>query len=371
MQRDLDWRRIRLTGFTSFFFANTIALMLAIAGLGAVALMAAVVLMPVTFIMDMALRRPDLFRVSFDFRGYGEALRFGALRSAGAALGQGRLVAENFTLSGVLGLATVGLYNRAFGFAQLTAGWLSGQLATIAYPMLAKLTPGTDGFSRASGLLVRLALWTFVPPALAVAWAAEAAVSVIYGEGWLDIVPVIHPMLCVVLALALGGVLNVIGLSALGARFVFMSNAGMLGSGLLALFFALPVSLSAYISSLAVALGAVVIAMGTILVRRGVLSTRDLTRASAPCLALCVIGCIAWYTIVFLPDVFPTSPDDIPQWVELIIVSTGCVGAMLVLVRLLDPRGLAEVLRFAPDRVRVPVARLFLLPAIATPARTT
>jgi O-antigen/teichoic acid export membrane protein len=89
LSRDLEWKRIRLLGIASFAFAACGTLVLALAGMGGLAIMCQIVLVPVPYLVDMALNRRDLFSVSTNLQGYRESFAFGGLRSVGMAMGQG------------------------------------------------------------------------------------------------------------------------------------------------------------------------------------------------------------------------------------------------------------------------------------------
>lgn len=355
LSRDLEWKRIRLLGITSFAFAACGTLLFAFAGQGGLALMCQIVLAPVPYLADMALKRRDLFAVSTNLRGYRESFTFGALRSAGTAMGQGRPFVESLVVGGAFGLETLGVFGRAFALAQLTTGWLSLQLASITYPILAKFEPRTVAYRRASGLLFRFACWTALPPAVAVGFADEAAIAVIYGERWLDATPFFRPMTLTVLSLTIMASLNVIALGAIGVRFVFLNQAAVFLLSLLGLALAMPASLLAYAWFLAIAMFGLMAVMLAFLIGATALSLSAVMRVVTPCVALIVLA------VTLDHSAYRAMISGLPNWVELIAVSTVSAFAMVVLIRLLDRNGLDEAIRFAPERVQLLVRRLVML----------
>ncbi len=355
LSRDLEWKRIRLLGIASFTFAACGTLLFAFAGQGGLALMCQIVLTPVPYLVDMALKRRDLFTVSTNLRGYRESFTFGGLRSAGAAMGQGRPFVESLVVGGAFGLETLGVFGRAFALAQLTTGWLSMQLASIIYPIIAKFEPRTNAYRRAAGLLFRFSCWTALPPAVAVGFADEAAIAVIYGERWLDATPYFRPMTLAVLSLTIMASLNVIALGAIGARFVFLNQAAAFLLSLSGLALAMPVSLFAYAWFLAIALFGLMAGMLAFLIRAKALSLSAVLRVVTPCAALVALA------VVLDLSAYRAMISMLPHWVELIAASAASALAMVILTRMLDSDGLAEAARFAPERMQPLIMRLVML----------
>ncbi|QYJ00072.1 oligosaccharide flippase family protein [Thalassovita mediterranea] len=342
LSRDLNWKRIRLLGISSFAFAACGTITLAVLGFGGLALMCQIVLAPIPFVADMVLNRRELFAVSFDFKGYRESFNFGSFRSGGAAMLQGQKMAESLIVGGTVGLEVLGVFGRAFALAQLTTGWLSQQLASITYPILAKFEPNTSGYRRASGVLFRFCVWTAAPPAVAVAVADKAAITVIYGERWLDLVPYLQPIILAVLSLTIIAGANVVALGALGARFVFLVQLAILLQGLIGLALALPISLTVYAWFVAASLFAISTIVVAILVHVRALALKDVVRTTAPAMLLVALAMIAVASPVW------RFVETLPHFLALLLVSAASATTMLLLIRLLDAFGLAEALRFMP-----------------------
>lgn len=355
LSRDLEWKRIRLLGIASFACAACGTLLFAFAEQGGLALMCQVVLVPVPYLVDMALKRRDLFAISTNLRGYRESFTFGGLRSAGGSMGQGRSFVESLVVGGTFGLETLGVFGRAFALAQLTTGWLSSQLASITYPILAKFEPRTSAYRRAAGLLFRFSCWTALPPAVAVGFADEAAITVIYGERWLDATPFFRPMTLTVLSLTIIASLNVIALGAVGARFVFLNQAAVFLLSLSGLALAMPGSLLAYAWFFAIALFGLMAVMLTFLIRATALSPSVVMRVLTPCAALVALA------IILDLSPYRAMVSMLPHWAELIAVSAASALIMVIFIRLLDCDGLAEAVRFAPQRMQPVVRRLVMI----------
>ena len=77
----------------------------------------------------------------------------------------------------VLGFASLGIFGRAVGLAQLLCGRVAGLLSLSIYPVLTQLTPGTDSFRRASAMYLRTIGWTVIPLAVLTSMLAGPIVT--------------------------------------------------------------------------------------------------------------------------------------------------------------------------------------------------
>lgn len=357
LRRRLDWRKIRILGLASLAFAAFGSLCFAWAGNGGLALMSQVVLTPIPYIVHMTATRRDLWKINFNLRGYSAAMRFGLYRSGASAISGLRDTAESMAITAGSGLAVLGLYGRALGLAQLTSGWLGAQLVSIVYPILSKVEYGTPVYRRASGLLLRLCLWTSAPAALAVGAVHLDAIQFIYGSRWMEAGPFVRPMLIIAVAATLNSGLNVIALTSVGAQFVFLNQVAFFVLAGLALAVALPLSLTTYAWTIAVALSLQTAFVVCRLAVANALDLRDLAHALAPIIVLTMfgIGALALGSTGFLQDQLIVTR----SWVRLVIACAVSATSAALLIRVLDPKGLSEALNFAPCRIQG-VARVLL-----------
>lgn len=357
LQRNLEAVRLRTINLTSFLLGAVAAIVLAISGRGGLALMAQVALTPVPFILDMVRRRPELFRVSFNFSGYGSALEFGLFRSAGGAVLRSRDLLESLVITAGGGLSALGIYGRAVGLARLTTGWLGAQLATIAFPIISKLEPGSLEYRRASALLLRLCLWTAAPPAVATGLADDAAIRLLFGLQWLSASDLVRPVMGMVFVTTLIGGLNLVALGTLGARFVFLSQVAALVVSGLGLILAYPTSLAAYAWFLTCGLSILALGVAGRVIMSGGLELRDLLRAISPVVLLVLTG-------VSVASLAPLKPAGLMgSAIAFLGLNAFAVAFALLLVRLLDHRALLEALKFAPVRYQGPIHALLRLGA--------
>lgn len=191
LERALDWRRLRLLHGLALLAGGALSVALAVAGWGVYALLLPTLLVPLPFAYDLFVRegwRPDW---SWRWERFKPSWRFGAARIAAGSFAGVAIVLESSWLTGALGFAVLGLVGRATGLAQLLCGRLAGLLALSVYPILTRIPPGTDTYRRASAMYLRTILWTVVPAAVVAALLAAPLVQVLYGNTWLEAIPMV------------------------------------------------------------------------------------------------------------------------------------------------------------------------------------
>ena len=64
-------------------------------------------------------------------------------------------------------------------------------MASTLYPVLTRAEQGSERFQRNAGLLLQGVIWSTVPGAALIALAASDVVALLYGQKWLDVVPLL------------------------------------------------------------------------------------------------------------------------------------------------------------------------------------
>ncbi|MEL6980532.1 MAG: oligosaccharide flippase family protein [Pseudomonadota bacterium] len=353
LQRLLAWRELRSLHLISAVLTSSAAIGLALHGAGVYALVAQNLITPAPYIIALLLRRPDLLRITRSLSGYRETLRFGTLRSVAAMAQSARPLAEATAFTAAKGFAEFGVYGRAIGLGRLTAAWLADQIAVTALPMLARLEPGSDAARRAAGLVVRLALWTSAPLAVAMALFAETATTLLYGPAWAAVIPLVAPALALAVAATLLRGLSLVLLTTAGAGASLALDAALLAAALLALWIALPLGPLIYAWALVAADGAILICALGVLLWRGALGLRDLAATAIPPAALGALGALGAQSETIAALDAAQSP------LAMLGAAALCVLIALALARLFDRAGLSEACRLAPGGDRI--ARLLRL----------
>lgn len=184
------WKRMRLLLLVGALVAALISVMLAVMGAGIVVLAVGNMIFVLPLIVDYFVRRPYPLRFLPNwYRNYREGLAFGANRIASTSLQTGANVVEHSILSGIFGFSTLGVYTRSIGLAQITSGRIGPVVIQTLYPVLTRAEASTERFRRFAGLLFQGVVWTSLPAAVFLGLEADRLVRLLYGEKWVEVIP--------------------------------------------------------------------------------------------------------------------------------------------------------------------------------------
>jgi O-antigen/teichoic acid export membrane protein len=187
LERQLDWRRLRLLHASGLVIVAAAAIVLAAGGGGTYALLVPGMLVAIPFIVDLVAFVKWSPKWVWSWARYKPAFQFGVSRIGSAAVTNGRQLIESGVLAGAVGFTVLGFFNRALGLAQLFCIKFSTQLLYALYPLLARYEPGSAAFRRVNGLILRTVGWVVIPIAAVLALLAEAVVRITYGNQWLPV----------------------------------------------------------------------------------------------------------------------------------------------------------------------------------------
>ncbi|MGE0702686.1 MAG: oligosaccharide flippase family protein [Vicinamibacterales bacterium] len=191
LERQLDWRRLRLLLATGIALSAAVSVSLAFTGAGVYALLLPLLVAPAPFIYDLLITAGWRPTWEWDRAAYLPAWRFGASRIfAGGFVSSAQLL-ESTWLSGVLGFAGFGIFNRALGLSQLACQRTATLVSTSVYPVLTRIAHRSEAYRRASALLLRAVAWTVVPIAVFAGLMATEVVTLLYGGRWSMVVPLL------------------------------------------------------------------------------------------------------------------------------------------------------------------------------------
>lgn len=338
----LRWQKIRSLSILSFLMYAASAITLASLDFGVWALLTQNLLVPLPYVVAFALDDRRLKGLNFNWRAYRDAFQFGVIRLGGAAAGTAYSALESLTFSLALDFGALGVFNRAKGLSQLATAWLSDQLSSILYPSLAGLASRSDVARRTAGLLLRMTFWISGTAAIAVVAAPQAAVSVLYGASWGEVVPLVRPVLLMALASSVLSVTSLVLLTNMGPRHALVLDVSVVTVNALGLILVVFAGAFAYAHYLAAANLVMLSAALVYMVRMGLFDRADVIRAVSPTIlaAALALACAATPAFVAAERSWPIQ--------TLLATATASTLTMLALIRLLDPRGLETILRLLP-----------------------
>ena len=248
LERELAWRRLRTLQAMGFVGGGVASIALAFAGAGAYALLLPTLVMPLPFMYDLFVVERWRPTWAFSWDRFRPSWNFGWTRIATVSFVAAATLIESAWLTGAIGFALFGLFNRATGLAQLVCGRVAGLLSTSVYPVLTRLPAESDSFRRASAMYLRSIGWTVVPLATVTSILAGPIVNAIYGRKWIDAIPLVPFAVASVAIAALVQTAYTLLLANGRQRDCLVADMWRLGGTLLTLVIALPLGLRSYLA---------------------------------------------------------------------------------------------------------------------------
>ena len=344
LKRALDWKRIRTLHGIGAALSAGISIPLAYGGAGIYALLVPVFVVPMPFLYDIFFRcawRPSW---TWEFDRIRPALRFGANRQLSGLIAAGRRLLESSIIVQLLGFASFGIYGRAIGLAELICNRMLGHAIEALYPSLTKIDSDTSRFRRVSGLVLRTSAWLSVPIAVLMAQLAAVVVKLIYGDKWLEVIPLVGWSMALAAAGAIYFTLYKLLLAHEQQRHCLLTDFVFIAGTIVSLYFLLPSGLISYMQGMLVT-QIVLITIAAFLLRMG----RGLEAgAVAQALGAPAIGTL-FASSVFLFDstrVLGGPAEALTMGMQVVLYFVIYAGA----VRLLFPSSLRELVSYMPKR---------------------
>ncbi|MCL4787607.1 MAG: oligosaccharide flippase family protein [Verrucomicrobia bacterium] len=347
LERQLDWKRLRLLHAIGLLITTVVAILMAAAGAGAYALLLPGILVTLPFVFDLFANlkwKPDW---TWSWQRFKPAWQFGLSRIGSCLATNGKQLLESGVLAKVLGFATLGFVNRAMGLAQIFCMKFASQLMYSLYPMLARQEQGSASFRRASGLVLRSVAWVVIPLGLIFSVLAGPVVRTVYGNKWLEVIPLLPWGMAfgVTAAMAHAGYMLVLA-SQRQNWCLALDCVALLGTGI-SLFVLLPLGLIPYLAGVTCVQLIICAASAAMLLRLQSVAWDGLAVALLPPLvsALLVIALcegLAWVSALGKSALLGA----------LVYGTIFCVG-YAVLLRLLFEKHLGELVSYLPASQRL------------------
>lgn len=222
MARKLDFRGPAIVGLVAAVSAALVALAGAILGWGVWTLVFAPIVGFYVRGAGYAIATGFVPVPSFDFRGTGRMLTFGASLLGGQLLVMVQTQTDIVIGGRMLSSHELGLYAEALFLTQIFVGRFLPPLNDVAFPAYARMQSDRDKLNRAFCRSTRLILLVAAPLYLGMAVVAEPLVLMIFGTKWAGMAPFVAiiaaSMPFYVLQQLLGPMLNAIGRPGLSMR---------------------------------------------------------------------------------------------------------------------------------------------------------
>ena len=342
LKRALDWKRIRILHGIGAILSACICISLAYGGAGIYALLVPTFIVPLPFLYDFFFRCAWRPTWTWDFERLKPALKFGTNRQLSGAIVAGRRLLESSIVVQVLGFASFGVYGRAIGLAELVCNRILGHAIEALYPSLTKIDSDTARFRRISGLVLRTSTWLSIPIAALMGHLAAVIVKSIYGDKWLEVIPLVGWSVALAATGAIYFTLYKLLLAHEQQRQCLWTDVLLIAGTIMSLYFLLPSGLIGYMQGL-LATQIVLIVVAVLMLRsgRGIDAGAVLQALAAP-----VIG-TASASAVFLYDVAHVASESAEPLIIGVQVVLFVVIYMVV-VRILFPGSLRELVSYMP-----------------------
>jgi O-antigen/teichoic acid export membrane protein len=290
LQREFNWRSLRLVELFTLLFASGWSVLLAYAGAGPFALITTIVLDPLPFAV-LLLGSRQIKPLRFDRELLSKIRSFGLPMVGGSIIWRTRELISSWAVGTVLGAADLGILGRTTGIANLVLGRISGQVSLTLLPILVAAQGEPARRLRVGNLLFGLIVWSQVPLAVCLTLLAGPAVLFLYGQRWagvIDLVPFVSTLTLMQAPLTLFVQL----LIAVGAtRDRLVAEAIFLVSAVVALA-GLAFNISAYILACTLAVVAPTLYAGYAVHREGWIDVQGLRGAIIPAFTAAGVGCL-------------------------------------------------------------------------------
>ncbi len=355
LERSMDFRSLRLLHAVGLILATVASIVMGWLGCGAYALVVPTMLVTLPFIFDLLVIQRWRPSWEFSWEEYRPAFLFGSARVGAGVLNQGRVLIESAALTGMLGFANLGVFNRAVGLAALVCTKISSQVLYAIYPILTRLDVDSGQATRVGNALFAILSWIVIPAGVAVSWCATPAILTVYGGQWKGVIPLIGWAVAVAMLSAFTTVAYQLMLARNYYRLCLVIDCIWLFGTCISLWVCLPIGTISYLVSQAIVQLFLLVGLLLVLLRFQSVSLRGLLEAFAPAVS-CAVGAAMIASLLARQDLrLPQSTIDALLW-----------GVLFVLIysfglRFLFASLVSDLIRYMPGQSHL--RKLFFLPA--------
>lgn len=250
LERELDWKRLRILHAMGLLASSATALAMGISGAGVYALLVPSFLVNVPFTIDLFVARGWRPNWSWSIEALRAAFKFGLARVGSAVAKNGCRLLESAVLATAIGLTGLGFLNRAVGLAQIIGQKFPFQLLYSIYPALTQLGQDAARVRRIHRLVLVFVAWSTIPAAVLFSVLAAPVVLIVYGAKWRPVIEMMPPAMFAGVAAALAQTTNSLLLSRQEPKKCLLADVLLFAGTAAVLVFALPAGVARYLEAL-------------------------------------------------------------------------------------------------------------------------
>lgn len=347
LERDHNWSRLRTLQMAGIVISIAGGIGMALYGAGVYALIVPGLLASSVFLFDLFLFSRWRPHWQWNYASYRDALLFGFNRAGSNALNGGRYLLQNTLITQHFQFASLGVFGRAEGLANLFCGRIAQEVGNALYPVITRAEAHSERFQRISGLVLQSVSWVVIPIAAFFSLEAENIVRFLFGSKWLAVIPLLPLAMAVGVSVSIGATAYRLLLANDQSRLCLRSDMAAFAMAAAAMVVLIPQGLYPYLVGATVVSAAIAAILVTLLIwTRGLRIGKLVVALIPPTIAAIAGYALAWTTQALLPNNLPS--------VVLIVPSALLFALTYTLVlRALFHAHLAEIMEYLPGGKRI------------------
>jgi len=199
--KKMQFKKIALAEFCGALAFSVISVLCALSGFGVWALVYGYVTKVVIYSFLVSLFAKWTPKFQFDPKIARDMFHFGKFVFLGVFVWFLRKNLDNFLVGKLIGMTALGLYALSFNLSNFLSDYLSGHISTVMYPAFSKLQNDPHSLKKAFFKTAKMLSMIVLPFGVLLFSLGGDIVKIVYGERWIEAIPVIR-------ILALGGIFN-------------------------------------------------------------------------------------------------------------------------------------------------------------------
>ncbi|MFW2404283.1 MAG: lipopolysaccharide biosynthesis protein [Gammaproteobacteria bacterium] len=189
--RNMDFKSRAIVELVAGVTSGGLVLAMAFRGYGVWSLVTGSIAHAAIRVIGINIAHPFLKLPSFDFRGAGHLVKFGGLITLDRTLWFFFSQADVFIIGKLLGAELLGFYSVALHIASLPMQKINGIINSIAFPAFARIQNDREQVGAYLKKSLQILAFFSFPVFFGISAVAPEFVTVILGEKWLPVIPII------------------------------------------------------------------------------------------------------------------------------------------------------------------------------------